>query len=269
MTDPQSPDPQSHDTTRSIHLDVEVPGSPEEVWTAIATGPGVSSWYVPHEIEQREGGEVTLSFGPGMDVTGRVLAWEPPHRIVLGTDGPGLAFEFLVEARDGGSCIVRLVNSGFGTGADWDDQYDGMAEGWQIFLANLRLHLTHFAGRAASPMLPTATWTGPRDEAWQRLLTELGIPTDLALGDRIEVTAGDAPPLAGTVTTVVPHRISLVIDQPATGTAFIAAEGHRDQISMSIWSYLYGDDAPALAARDDSRWRTWLAKRGVEPGEHH
>ena len=28
---------------RSIRVEVEVPGTPEEVWQAIATGPGVSS----------------------------------------------------------------------------------------------------------------------------------------------------------------------------------------------------------------------------------
>ena len=29
---------------RSVQVEVEVPGTPEEVWQAIATGPGVSSW---------------------------------------------------------------------------------------------------------------------------------------------------------------------------------------------------------------------------------
>jgi hypothetical protein len=28
---------------RSVQVDVEVPGTPEEVWKAIATGPGISS----------------------------------------------------------------------------------------------------------------------------------------------------------------------------------------------------------------------------------
>jgi hypothetical protein len=32
---------------RSVQVEVEVPGTPEQVWQAIATGPGVSSWFVP------------------------------------------------------------------------------------------------------------------------------------------------------------------------------------------------------------------------------
>ena len=108
------------DDHRSIELEVEVVGTPEEVWRAIATGPGISSWYVPHEVEEREGGAATASFGPGpeMQVAGRVAAWDPPRRVVFdgGDAGEGLAFEWLVEAREGGSCVVRLVNSGFAVG---------------------------------------------------------------------------------------------------------------------------------------------------------
>ena len=32
---------------RSVQAEVEVPGTPEEVWEAIATGPGITSWFVP------------------------------------------------------------------------------------------------------------------------------------------------------------------------------------------------------------------------------
>ena len=32
---------------RWIQVEVEVPGTPEEVWEAIATGPGISSWFMP------------------------------------------------------------------------------------------------------------------------------------------------------------------------------------------------------------------------------
>ena len=31
---------------RSVQIEIEVPGTPEEVWQAIATGPGISSWFV-------------------------------------------------------------------------------------------------------------------------------------------------------------------------------------------------------------------------------
>jgi uncharacterized protein YndB with AHSA1/START domain len=38
---------------RSVQIEIEVPGTPEEVWQAIATGPGISSWLLPAEFEER------------------------------------------------------------------------------------------------------------------------------------------------------------------------------------------------------------------------
>ena len=52
---------------RSIQVEVEVPGTPEQVWEAIATGSGISSWFVPTEMEGRVGGIMTCHFAPGMD----------------------------------------------------------------------------------------------------------------------------------------------------------------------------------------------------------
>jgi uncharacterized protein YndB with AHSA1/START domain len=252
---------------RSIDLSVEVTGTPEEVWRAIATGPGISSWYVPHVVDEREGGAATASFGaaPELQVPGRVAAWEPPRRIVFdGGEGVGgLAFEWLVEARDGGTCVVRLVNTGFGDGRPWDDQYDAMTEGWKLFLRNLQLHMEHFRGDSATSMLPMAMWSGTRADVWHRLTAALGLPATPALGDRVAAQADDAPPLGGTVVDTTPGWIALVLDEPTRGTAIVAAEGMGDAVGVSVWSYLYGPDAPAVVARDKPRWETWLAAHAV------
>ena len=258
------------DERRSIELEVEVPGSPEEVWRAIATGPGISSWYVPHTVEERDGGAATASFGlePEMQVTGRVVAWEPPHRVAFdGGEGvEGLAFEWTIEVRDGGTCIVRLVNSGFGRSEEWDAQFDGMSEGWRLFLLNLRLHMEHFRGRTATASLPTAMWSGTREEAWGALTEALGIPSAPAVGERIEVTAPDAPALAGTVANAAGCRVALLLDRPLPGTAFVTVEMHGAAIAASIWCYLYGDDAPFVAKRDEPRWREWLSQHRPQGG---
>ena len=217
------------DERRRIELAVAVPGSPEQAWQAIATGTGISSWYVPHTVDEREGGTATASFGPEpeMQVQGRVAAWDPPHRIVFdgGEEVEGLAFEWTVEAQDGGTCIVGLVNSGFGRGDEWDDLYDDMTEGWQLFLLNLRLHLQHFRGRTAIASLPTAAWSGTLAQAWASLTDALGIPLAPEVGQHVEVTARDAPALAGTVADIAEHRVALLLDQPSPGTAFIGV--HR------------------------------------------
>ena len=252
------------DPRRSLELEVEIPGSPEEAWRAIATGAGISSWYVPHTVEERAGGAASASFGPEpeMQIEGRVAAWDPPRRVVFdGGEGvEGLAFEWTIEARDGGTCVVRLTNSGFDSSEEWDVLYDGMSEGWQLFLLNLRLHMEHFRGRSATASLPTAMWNGTRDEVWTALADALGIPPLPAVGERIEVTAPDAPALAGTVTDVARYRVALLLDQPTPGTAFVAVENLDGAVAASIWCYLYGDDALSAAERDEPLWREWLSQ---------
>jgi hypothetical protein len=66
---------------RYVEAEVEVPGSPEEVWDAIATADGISSWFMPttteHDAEGRPTRMIT-SFGPGMDVVNVVTGWNPP-----------------------------------------------------------------------------------------------------------------------------------------------------------------------------------------------
>ncbi len=251
---------------RSIELEVEVQGSPEEVWQAIATGPGISSWFVPHTVEEQEGGATIARFGPGpeMEVGGRVAAWDPPHRVVFdGGEGVNdLAYEWLVEARDGGSCVVRLVNFGFGSGDEWDAQYDGMSEGWPMFLRNLQLHLEHFAGQTATPALASGIWAGPRDEAWRTMTEGFGFSGAPAVGQRVEVSGGDSPTLTGTVVDTTPYRISLLIDQPAAGTGFVAVEDAGEHMSASVWLYLYGADGAVAVEHDEIRWSDWLAVRG-------
>ena len=77
------------DDQRSIDIQLEVPGTPEQVWEAIATGPGITSWYVPHEVEPRAGGAMTASFGPGpeMQVNGRIADWPSSGTSRAGTAG--------------------------------------------------------------------------------------------------------------------------------------------------------------------------------------
>ncbi len=253
----------------TIELEIEVPGQPEEVWRAVATGPGISSWYVPHTVEEHAGGAATASFGPSpeMHVAGRVAVWEPPRRVCFdGGEGvDGLVFEWLIEAINDNSCVVRLVNTGFGEGHEWDAQYDAMTEGWRMFMFNLRLHLEHFSGRTASSSLPMAMWAGPIEQTWAALTGALGIPSAPGIGERIEVESSGVPALAGTVVDAAPNRVALLLEQPSAGTAFVTAEGFGEYVGVSIWSYLYGDNGAEATERDGPLWQKWLNERGPDP----
>lgn len=255
---------------RSIELEVEVAGTPEEVWRAVATGPGISSWYVPHTVEERAGGAAMASFGPGpeMQIPGRVAVWDPPRRICFdGGEGvDGLTFEWTVEPVGVDRCTVRLVSTGFGQGGEWDAQYDAMVEGWGLFLSNLGLHLKHFGGQTAVSVLPTAMGAGARDEQWAELTTALGISSAPGVGERIEASSPAVPALAGTVVEAGQYRIALLLDEPAPGTAFVAVESFGEHAGASVWLYLYGADGAEAAERDGPLWQDWLTGALGEEG---
>src|SRR5262249_46262944 len=93
---------------RSVQIEFEVPGTPAEVWQAMASGPGVSSWFVPTEFEVQGGKPVAVkvTMGPGMESTSAMTAWEPPHKWIAQSEGwmpgmPPIAHEWSVEARGG------------------------------------------------------------------------------------------------------------------------------------------------------------------------
>ena len=165
---------------RSVEAEVEVPGTPEQVWQAIATGPGISSWFVPSDVEERDGGKAVSQFAPdgSMDSVGKVTTWSPPHRFVVETqEGAGtVATEWTVEARAGGTCVVRVVHNWFASTDDWDDQMEGHTHGWPLFFRILRLYLAHFQGQHGVSFQLMATAPEPTLTAWNALTNHWGLP---------------------------------------------------------------------------------------------
>ena len=187
---------------RSVQAEVEVPGTPEAVWSAIATGPGISSWFVPTQVEEQEGGAVTACFGPGMDSVSTITAWEPPHRYLsdsgdMGPEAPILATEWAVEAQAGGTCIVRVVHSWFAETDDWDAQIEGHEHGWKAFFRILRLYLAHFSGQPCAAFQMMGMGSEDRTEAWSAVTRALGV-SGAAVAEPVR-TSGDSPELAGVV----------------------------------------------------------------------
>ena len=215
---------------RSVQVEVEVPGTPEEVWQAIATGPGISSWFVPTEFEERDGKPVAvkLNFGPGMEprCRGDGLGSAPDVRrggrgLVRGS--PPIATEWSVEARAGGVCVVRVVHSLFASTDDWDNQLEGTESGWPGFFRILRLYLTHFRGQRSALMQWMAPAAGTEAEAWETLTAALGLK-GVSVGQRWTAPAG-VPALGGVVEPVNqnPYDALLRLDKPGPGVAALGA----------------------------------------------
>jgi uncharacterized protein YndB with AHSA1/START domain len=258
---------------RSIQVEVEVPGTPEEVWQAIATGAGVSSWFVPTEFEMRDGKPVAvkMNFGPGMESRAAVTAWDPPRRFVGQGEGwggsPPIATEWTVEARAGGVCLVRVVNSLFASTDDWDGQLEGTEHGWPGFFRTLRIYLTHFRGQRSAIMQLMAPAAGTEAEAWEALTAALGLK-GVSVGQRLTAPAG-VPVLSGVAEYVTqsPYDALLRLDKPGPGVAALGTFNFGGQSMVALSFYMYGDRAAGTVARETPLWQTWIQERFPTPQE--
>ena len=173
MTNPEQtdqPDRVEHRMERTF----EVAATPEQVWDAIATADGISAWMVPTRLDPQVGGEVSFDLGE-FTSTGVITDYTPNHRFAYEEPWPiadqaenlpaamaewfssigvplsqvyddlasvtPIATEFLIESASGGSCVIRVVSSAYGNGADWENEFFAeMVAGWVEILDNLATH---------------------------------------------------------------------------------------------------------------------------------
>jgi uncharacterized protein YndB with AHSA1/START domain len=268
---------------RWVEMELLVPGTPEQVWQAMATGPGSTGWFVSTEIEPRVGGELRLDFGDGAVAKGEVTQWEPPRALAYvernwAEGAPSIATEITVTGRSGGRCVVRMVHSLFATSDDWDDQMEGFESGWPGFFAVLRVYLAHFAGARAASFMKMTPASGDSLSVWRRLGEALGL-AGASVGERRTASPGPEA-WAGVVELVhqdAQQRYVLVRqDAPSPGIVLVGtydkgATSHDaagQGTSVSVCRYYYGEDAETRRAEGEPRWREWLAATfGVEdPG---
>jgi uncharacterized protein YndB with AHSA1/START domain len=253
------------DGRRSVRVEVEVPGTPEQVWQAIATGPGISAWFVPTRLDGRKGGEVVTDFGGGMVSTAKITVYEPPFRLVAEDQGwapgmPPVATEWTVQAKGGDTCIVRVVHSLFASTDDWDDQLAGTETGWRSFFRVLLRYLKEFAGKPSALVQATAMSQDPVAKAWAALTSAMhcGVP---AVGQRLSVAITPNVTLAGEVEIVEDlghgHNVQVKLAEPAPGTLLAGAYSCGGTM-VSVSAYLYGQRAEQAAAALQPHLAPWV-----------
>ena len=246
-----------------LEFSVEVPGTPEQVWQAVATATGMTAWFLPTELEEREGGAVHFSMGPEMGSDGYVTGWDPPRRIeyqedwaaLMGQDPDALSpltSEFLIEAQSGGTCVVRVTSSGFGRGADWESEFwDEMGANWMPFFDNLRLYLSHFPGQEAVQFEASATHPVAAGVLWSTLRDALGLKTE---GETVDLLGA-----TGTVERVGERQALVRLTAPVPGMLTVSSFGMgEDSAIAGARAYLFSADAAEYARLEQPAWQAWL-----------
>jgi uncharacterized protein YndB with AHSA1/START domain len=245
-----------------FELAVEVPGTPDQVWDAIATAEGVSAWMMPTELDEREGGTVVFHMGPESS-KGVVSSWDPPRRLVYEEDWATLAgqdpttvtplvSEFLVEATSGGSCVVRVVTSAFGSGAEWEREFfDDMSIGWAPMFDHLRLYLTHFPGQQATTLEAISEVPGTPPTALASIRRAFGIEH---AGQTVELRG-----TTGQVERIAEQSLLVRVTDPVPGLiSFATIRSGETTSSARLGGYLFSDAAAAYVEREQPGWQAWL-----------
>jgi len=226
-----------------IAREVALDATPEQVWESIATAAGLAAWFRPMPIK------------PDSDL---VTAWEPGRRLATRTPAaPGgsmHAFEYLIEARDGGTTVLRFVHSGF-AGDDWSEEYQPLtAGGWDMYLHTLAQYHARFPGCRAVYIEAEGPASSAVPDAWPVLLSALdGVPE---LGAKVSIDLPGTGPVRGVVDYVTANFVGLRTDD-----ALIRLHGRWPlRMTVAVSHHAYSDSIEDSVDAEATRraWTAWL-----------
>lgn len=251
---------------RSVSTEVEVNAGPIAAWAAVATGPGISSWFVPTDLEPRVGGKAVSHFSPdgSMDSVATIASWDPPRSFVAQTEEAQgtIDTEWRVDPLPEGRSRVSVTHRWTSPDDSGDAQFEAYAQGWVAFFRVLEQYLAHYAGQPSAAFQVIGAADEPVEHAWALFAGPLclfGAEQDDAVG-----TPGDDPPLSGTLvhagSTDAPGYL-IRLDAPAPGLAQLAAHAMGDKVYLTARFFLFGDGAQGIADAARVAWEAWMAER--------
>jgi uncharacterized protein YndB with AHSA1/START domain len=207
----------------TITLDIDAPAA--DVWRALTEAHEMVRWFPPHAtVEPGVGGRIEWRWNDAFTMIGRIDAWDPERRLVLvqereqphAADGSAvpdttpahLLMEFAIETQQGRTRLT-LVHSGFGDGADWDDELEGVANGWEFELRSLVHYLESHGGRDRYTGWANTTVAAPELQVWTALTGANGLrlfESARVPGNEYELVLPTGNTLTGTTRRSVPQR---------------------------------------------------------------
>ena len=258
------------DATRSLVKEIAIEASPDAVWRALTDAEELRRWFpLDARVEPGTGGKIWVSWGEGMDGEQGIDIWEPGKHLRTSVQSEGMpvpfATDYYIEVR-GDTTILRLVNSGFGAGAEWDDMYFGMDGGWSYFLFNLRHYLERHAGKPRSLAFARRKPGVPRASVLPSLLAALrhgGAPVP---GDAVSVPLGDRT-WEGRVALALRDHLAVIIPGLDDALLFFELEPGADpHLGMYLSTYGTGPQFPGdLQHRVESFVAGFDAERPWQP----
>jgi len=167
--------------TRSASGRIEIDVPPERVWRALTDAAELVRWFpLEARVEPGEGGTIFMSWKNEYAGDSKVLAWEPPRRLVIswGWDDSGghppQVTEYRIESK-GGRTVVDVVTSGFPDDPSWDAWVEGTNSGWRFELRSLKQYLERHDGEDRDVVYLRRRTPIDAAEAWARVFGPDGL----------------------------------------------------------------------------------------------
>jgi uncharacterized protein YndB with AHSA1/START domain len=252
--------------TRTVEREVTIAADAAAVWKALTEADELVRWFpLDARVKPGAGGSVWMSWQELYEGESEIDIWEPERHLRLRFPRHGplvMATDYHLQAR-GGSTVLRVVTSGFGSGADWDVMYGGVSRGWDFELISLAHYLERHPGVDRRVAWARATVAGPASQAWDRLVgpgrwLEPRTGT-LAAGDRIALPTPRGA-LTGSLRHVdPPWQIVAIVPELADALLRLEIEGQEGRHAAVAWLSAWDGDAEVVGAIEQ-HWRAELPR---------
>jgi len=244
----------------TITQEADVDASPEETWEAIASGPGMDSWFMGrNEIEPQEGGRIALTVGD-FTLTAKVTAWEPPTHFSSRSDptpdGVFHQFDYRIDGRGPSASTIRYEHSGMLTG-DWEAEYEAMQRGDPVYFEKLTEYLRFFRGRFATPVNAYGPEVAAPDLAMAMYRHALGIDPAAVVGDAVRFAPYGFEPEDG----VVDHVSDEFVGVRTADAMYRFIRAFNGQSMAGHHLFAAGVDQQ----RAEQQWTEWLNRLFAAP----
>ena len=251
---------------RAFEMSIDIAAPSEAVWSALTEARELTRWFpLEARVTPGEGGSMFWGWGGDWAGESAIAGWEPNRRLKLietrqGFDADGkplndpgdsreLAVEVTLES-GAGKTRVRLVHSGFGEGANWDDELDGVSAGWQFELRTLRHYLEHHRGRTRIHAWARGSSDLSAVEVWSRLLDSeaLELPRPLPSEGRPYSGRFGSHRLSGmTLMTIPDEDFAGTASEVHNGLFRIGTFRAAGRTGVMLWlSSYYEEDTPKI-----------------------
>jgi len=157
MTDKPENKPIEH-IGRMLRAEIRTKATPQQAYDAWADPEKIAHWFPDRaEGKAEPGATITWVFEKfNYRIPYEVLIAQPAEKFAIRWNPPPGMSAGVLEvtiSKEGGETVIKLVNSGFREGAEWNEEFEGTDSGWRMALALLKHYLENYFGISRSSFL--------------------------------------------------------------------------------------------------------------------